>query len=370
MNQTSKDLRLAVKEVYESQSVNFSDCYELEGLKPIRVIFLPSDAPRYVSEIAEFLQTKVRLKYPEINPEIITISSLFNKDGDLHEMTCKALSDAAQHLKEQNQAYGSQSVILCSSDIVAEILIKKRFVAKSYEECFIPKLICDVDSFTNYTMSLELAAHKASVSAEILTAYAAYHKKIPCNAEVMVVFASSYECWNTLIDLWHRIEKLYGTRAKIMYIDDIKQWTSKEYSDKIFAKFSWLAQKSKIADLIERMPPYEYTIVGRIAEQTAIFCISQEKSYWVYNIRQATTSSHISFHIERQEFEDIWCHIGPIGRQFFCQDMKNLAEATKKKSRLDNFALNKRFSKWNLRLFWWNYKICIKNYCRISFLSY
>ena len=370
MNKTSKDLRLAVKEVYESQSVSFSDCYELEGLKKIRVIFVPSDAPHYVSKIAEFLQTKVKLKYPEINPEIITISSLFNKDSDWHEMTCKALSDAAQHLKEQNQAYGSQSVVLCFSDIVAEILIARQCLTKSYEECFIPKLICAVDDFKTTKGAFERAALRINRTNKMLY-YEPYRQKIPTMADIMVVLASGYECWDDMMDLWHLIACRYGKYAKIAYIDDLEQWTSKEYANKIFAKFSWLVQKAKIADEVEKFPPYAYKIVEKYEGQNILFCLPQRKSYWVYNLQQAASATqNISFYIYEQEFNDMWSSLGPIGKQFFCQDMKNLEEATKMKKRLSGYKLNKRFCNWNLRLFWWNYKVCVKNYCWISFLSY
>lgn len=369
MNQTSKELRLAVKEVYDSQSVSFSDCYELEKLKPIRVIFVPNDAPRYVSAIADFLQTKVKKKYPELSPEIVFIEPLFHTEGDWGEIVCKSLASAARYLQNNALPFGQQSVILCSSDMVAEILLKKRGVTQDYDAAFIPRLICDVDSFKSCTGPLDLAAHKASVSPEILIAYEPYHKKVPTFADALIVLASGYECWGNMLDVWHQICERYGQRAKIVYIDDLEQWTSKDYAAKIFAKFSWLVKKTKIADRVEKFPPHAYTVVGRLDQQKSIFFLPQKKSFWVYNLRQASSLQDISFWIYRQEFNDEWAHAGAISRQFLCQDMKNLEEATKTKLQLDRFQLNKRFSKWNLRLFWWNYQICIKNYCWINFLS-
>ena len=367
---TSKEVRRAVKEVYESQSVSFSDCYELEGLKKIRVIFLPSDAPRYVSEIAEFLRNKVKKKYPEINPEIITITPLFSKEADHKIMACEALKNAAEHLTKLPQVHGEESVILCPSDMVHEILFKKRFAIQQFNEDKIPALLCDTDSFMSSRGAFEKAALKINVSPEIFLAYELYHKKVPTPADVLVVLASGYECWNVLIDFWHRIANKYKKQAKILYIDDLEQWTSKEYANKIFAKFTWLLKKSNISNTALRMPPYVFSIADILASQNTIFCIPQEKSSWIYDMRQAMTSSTISFYIIPQEFCDIWTARGPIGKQFFCQEMKRLEESSQSPNKLNSYNFNTRFSDWNLRLYWWNYKACLNNYCWISFLSY
>ena len=366
---TSKELHQAVKEVYDSQSVSFSDCYELEGLKKIRVIFLPSDAPRYVSDIAEFLRTKVKKKYPEINPKIITITQLFSKEADHKTMACEALKNAAEQLTKLPQVHGAESVILCPSDMVHEILFKKYSVTKQFNEDKIPLLLCDVDSFMSCRGAFDKAALKINVSPEIFYAYEVYHQKVPTPADILIVLASSYECWNILIDFWHKIADKYKKQAKIIYIDDIEQWTSKDYANKIFAKFSWLLKKSNISSEVLRLQPYVFSIADILKTQNTIFCIPQERSYWVYDVRQATAYTTISFYIVPHEFCDLWSELGPIGKQFFCQEIKKLEDSHLCQNKLIGYDLNKRFSNWNLRLYWWNYQICIKTYCWITFLS-
>lgn len=47
-----EDLRYAAKGIYEGNSTRISDCFVLDGLKNIGVIYVPVDAPVWVKEIA------------------------------------------------------------------------------------------------------------------------------------------------------------------------------------------------------------------------------------------------------------------------------------------------------------------------------
>lgn len=370
---TSKDLRLAAKKVYESLASGFSECYDLEGLKEIRFIFIASDAPRNVIQMAYFLQNKVKEIYSDIDPQIIKTSPLFNKEEDKADMAYKALDEATKYMKKHEFTYAMKSVILVPSDMVYELLHQREKLARIYTECYIPALICDVDSLKDGYGAFDKTIQSMNVLPKTLAPYEPYHKKTQAQTDIFVVLASGYECWDHMIDMWFENTKRFGKQAKIAYIDDIEQWTSKKYADQIFVIFEKLMKKSKISVPIEKFPPYSaHLVVGNSVSsgETCTVCIPQSQSHWYYMFKQAsTTHQKVNLFILPQEFDSLWCTYGAIGRQFFCQRLRKLAEIRGQKSDLSLLNLHKRFSNWNLRLFWWNFKICLKNYCWISYMS-
>lgn len=365
----SKGLRYAAQKIYEDQSVKFSDCYDLEGLKKIKFIFVPSDAPANVLQIVKYLQKEISRKYPEISPEIIKVSPLFSQDKTQADVIHAIYDTSAQYLQKQ-EGCAAQSMIICDSEAATSLMLKRRDI-KDYDEKYIPLLLLDVYSFTNDIGPLDHAAFLLNISPKLITAYEPYHRKKCKDADILLVLASEYECWNDLIDIWHKIASDYGKKAQIAYIEDLAPWTSQEYADKVFQKFKWLVAKTHMSNSVDRLPAYAYNVSDYIAQKKAIICLPQKQSYWIYKIRQASSiDQSISFDICPQDFNTLWNSLGAIGKQFFCQDLKNLAEITSSPDTLNGYNLHKRFSKWNLRLFWWNYRICVKNSCLISYLSY
>lgn len=365
----SKGLRYAAQKIYEDQSVKFSDCYDLEGLRPIQVIFVPSDAPANAWQIANLLKEEISNKYPETISEIITAAPLFNQDTTKAEVIHSFYESTAHYLQEHNKT-AKYSLIVCDAQAAVSLMLKKRDI-KEYDEKYIPMLLLDINSFINAFGPLDGATHLLNVSSQLVSAYEPYHKKICKNADILIALASGYESWSDLIDTWTHIASHYKKHAQIAYVEDLAPWTSQEYADKIYQKFQWLVSKTKLSDDVVRLPAYPYTLSNYLKQKTAIFCLPQKNSYWVHKLRQiATPEQNISFDIYQQDFETLWSSLGTIGKQFFCQDLRNLAEATNSPDTLSDYPLNKRFSKWNLRLFWWNYRICVKNSCLISYLSY
>ena len=358
---TSKEKRLAAQEIYDRQSVNFSNCYELEGLKEIKTIFLPSDAPAYVLKQAEFLQAKVRQQYHTTEPEIVKISPLFKIRGLRSDIANRALIKVSKYLRLSNPVKFPKSVILCPSELAIELILKMKKYIPSDE--FIPLLICDEESFDNCSRPLEKVAQLINVSLELISHYGIYRQKLCKDADFLVVLASGYESWDYMIDLWHQISYHHGKCAEIIYVEDLENLTSPQYAEQIYAKFEWLIMRSKIPAEITKITPNSVKDI----KMKSIFCIPQQKSYWFYKCKGMP---NISFYIIKQNFAELWSERGAIGRHYLCQDLRELEKATQKKSRLDEELLNKRFNKWRLNLFWWKNKIKIKNHCWISFLNY
>lgn len=94
--------------------------------------------------------------------------------------------------------------------------------------------------------------------------------------------------------------------------------------------------------------------------------IPQLKTY----LCELMVAEQLTFDICEKEFEEHWNLAGPIARQFFCQELKEFQKIDDE-SRLKfcHLVVLRRFKNWNLKFYWWNYKIRLSNLCRQIFLS-
>ena len=106
-------LRIVAKEIYEEDSKRISNCFTLEGLKNISVIYIPKDAPVWVIETATHLQEQIEKKYPETSVALIKIQPLFYEysfSDDYMEGVYHEISGLT------GQADGKEKLLLCRTD--------------------------------------------------------------------------------------------------------------------------------------------------------------------------------------------------------------------------------------------------------------
>lgn len=383
MSQKLLTLRQAAKKIYEENSKRISDCYELEGLKKISVIFVPADAPFYVKEIAAQIRQFVKQKYENRETEIVLTTALFKSPSyteDYLNMVYKNISD---NLEARHAAASCsdkiEALLLCTPQVAAEMLRFRGKAIETYGEKNIPSLFLDVQSYRlNNENPVDEIAYRAGVAPAVLKAYAPYVRKIYRRSEYLITYASGFESWQDLIYAWHENRRLYKQKPKIVYIDDIRPWTSSEYSARIFHKFCKLLRRlgGKDAFLLNIPSTIPQLVLDTIREKTAIIFIPQLKTYYCKHFYgKGCSANQITFEIYEKLFDEYWENSGPIARQFFCQELKEFTQSWSNEvyqQRGYGFCQlfqSRIFKNWNLKFYWWNHKIRLGNICRQIYLS-
>lgn len=376
-------LRYAAKKIYQENSQQISDSYELEGLKKISVIYLPQDAPSWVRQIAYLLQRTVSQKYEDCTPEIVITLPLFDghpQDEDYLNMLFKNISD---NLKARHSlplpSNNFETLILCEAPTAVALLKYYGKAIDDYGKEHLPSLLLDVRSFRiNQERPLDEVAHLIGVAPAVIEGYSPYVRKIYRQADFLIAYAGGFESWQDLIYAWHENCRLYGKAPKIIFVDDLRRWTSGEYSAKIFHKFCKLLQRLRVKDalLLNIASAHPQLILDTVGEKRAIIFVPQLKTYCCSDFRiQERFANQISFGIYEKLFEEYWENNGQIGRQFFCQELSEFLTGwnddiyQQRGYQFYQLFRHRRFKNWNLKFYWWNFKIRLGNICRQVYLS-
>jgi len=108
-------------------------------------------------------------------------------------------------------------------------------------------------------------------------------------------------------------------------------------------------------------------VLNIIDNKPSIVFIPQLKTY----LCNRMVSEGLAFDICEKEFEEYWNVAGPIALQFFCQELKEFMTdwPEHRRQQFDKLFVNRRFKNWNLKLYWWNYKVRLGYLCHQIFLS-
>ena len=363
-----EDLRYAAKGIYEGNSTRISDCFVLEGLKNIDVIYVTADAPAWVKEIAVQLKQMVKKQYPDTDTEIVLIKPLFNRFSYPDNYLLWNVYHSLGELCLKNEE--NEKLLLCGTNEAAAMMRLHSTAVKKYGLKHLPSLFLDVDAYRRCSSyPLADAAERADTAGLDATTFAPYQRKKYIQAEYFVVYASGSECWQDLIHAWHANKQLYAHKPRIIYVDDLRRWTSVDYADAIFKKFSNLLRRMAIREpeitIIASAEPQ--LVLNIIDNKPSIAFIPQLKTY----LCNKMVSEGLAFDICEKEFEEYWNVAGPIALQFFCQELKEFMTdwPEHRCQQFDKLFVNRRFKNWNLKLYWWNYKVRLGYLCRQIFLS-
>jgi len=370
-------LRSAANKIYREQSLSISDSFELEELKKIGVILVPSDAPSWVNEIAEFIRKQVCRKYEVGIPVIQKTFPVFEHRSHT-ENDLDAIYKILTSSEKSDCSVNGKTLFLCDTLSGARLLEIYNNAAKQLGENHCTPLLLDVEAFRRCrSKALEYIARKMDVPDEMLEKYAPYRRKVYCCVDYMVVYASGFESWPDLVHAWHANRQVYHNTPRIIYVDDLQKWTSSAYSAKIFHRFSKLLKRMKIKNVpitvvSDTAPELVMEIIGF---KSAIIFIPQLKTYYCGLFRDKFSAGRITFDICEKSFEEYWCSAGAIARQLFCQELLKFLENWKQETyELYGYDFRRlfkprRFKDWNMKFYWWNYKIRLRSFCTQAFLS-
>ena len=140
-----EDLRYAAKGTYEGNSTRISDCFVLEGLKNIDVIYVPADAPAWVKEIAVQLKQMVKKQYPDTDTEIVLIKPLFNRFSYPDNYLLWNVYHSLGELCLKNEE--NEKLLLCGTNEAAAMMRLHSTAVKKYGLKHLPSLFLDVDAY-------------------------------------------------------------------------------------------------------------------------------------------------------------------------------------------------------------------------------
>ena len=369
-----KSLRAIAKKVFDEKSKRISDCFDIKALKNISVIYVPHDAPVWVCEIASFLKEQIELKYPETTVDIVRVGFLFSSfsysSAHLEEI-CSLIS-AIQ--KSRTHIKGTERLLLCRTRETVTLIRMLGLMKRRYGQEFLPTVFLDVEAYHWGRLSaMTDVKSKIGNFVKDLEIYEPYWYRDYISADYLVVYASGSESWPYLIHVWHEIKKALKSKPQILYVDDLKEITSDKYSAKIFRKFSkflrWMSVKNANVILVSSGDPEQVRDIVR--KKNAIVFIPQLKTYLCDIFRKKLSLPGITFNICEKSFSEYWNLAGPIARQYFCYELLNFMTDWSESERNDFLKLfqQRSFQKWNLKFYWWNYRMRINNMCRQFFLS-
>ena len=343
----NKQIRENIKSVYEKETRQISTCFNLIDLKRINVICVASDAPYYIREIALNLQKELTKSCSELQPKILTISPLFgHRSHNYVEQTFQNLEQREDKLPDE------KCLILATAEIIHELLT---FVRKRARQAYV---FLDIDAYRYDFVSPFNLTDQSGLEANKVLPYMAYKMRQPINARYLIAYASSYEVWGNLFDLWHQLKVCYGYKANIIYVDDIQPWTSLAFGNTIFHKFEKFMKKLKVDTKVTQVPATSPNIVSDIVGgDKGIAFLIQSKTC------NKTYEDNIRLFIRPEDFNQLWSDYGRIEKQFLCQSLRETTTLDLK------LPLPKRFHPLELKWFWWNYKVKLSFCCWQTFLS-
>lgn len=374
-------LRQAAKKIYEENSLRVSTCYGLENLQEINVIFIPGDAPAYVKEVAAQLERHVRLKYPDCCPVTLSIPEMSVssvKSGHYDEIYAGMEKELRRFDSFSSRLGKAEAVVLADARTIVEMLLLYGNKKQDSGEDFVPRYFLDVNAYMRNDENPGGGISRyADIAPEALQSYMPYLLKRIAPAECLIAYAGGYESWIDLVYAWHEIKRRHGILPRIIYVDDLCRWTSMEYSDKIFRKFEKFLSRLKVKMPVQKLhSSLPQLIINSLNDCSGIAFLPQNMTYHCGRFQKRECwQGQLSFNISERDFDSVWENSGPIARQFFCQELAEfISDWTNRdynEKGYDFYRLfrHRRFKNWNLRFYWWNYKIRLGNVCRQIYLS-